>query len=116
MRWTICGPARRGIGSCCETISEASPEAARPTTAVNMKRVLHALSTVAALWMVGVATGYALDVAPQSPSAAQGQAAEQIQPQAIRAHLEFLADDLLEGRGTGSRGYELAAHYVRSQC
>jgi hypothetical protein len=27
-----------------------------------------------------------------------------IRPEAIRAHVEFLADDLLEGRGTGTRG------------
>jgi len=33
----------------------------------------------------------------------------------IRAHMAFLADDLLEGRGTGSRGYQLAAHYIRTQ-
>jgi hypothetical protein len=29
-----------------------------------------------------------------------------------RAHVEFLADDLLEGRDTGTRGYDLAARYV----
>ena len=29
--------------------------------------------------------------------------------------MEFLADDLLEGRGTGTRGYMLAANYVRAQ-
>ena len=29
--------------------------------------------------------------------------------------MEFLADDLLEGRGTGTRGFQLAANYVRSQ-
>ena len=34
---------------------------------------------------------------------------------AVRAHLEFLADDLLEGRGTGTRGFDLAAHYVATQ-
>jgi hypothetical protein len=33
----------------------------------------------------------------------------------IRAHVEFLADDLLEGRGTGTRGHEIAASYVASQ-
>ena len=33
----------------------------------------------------------------------------------IKAHLGFLADDLLEGRETGSRGYDIAAHYVASQ-
>ncbi len=34
---------------------------------------------------------------------------------AIKAHLSFLADDLLEGRETGSRGYDIAANYVASQ-
>jgi hypothetical protein len=38
-----------------------------------------------------------------------------IRPEAIRADMRFLADDLLEGRGTGSRGHEIAAHYVASQ-
>jgi Peptidase family M28 len=38
-----------------------------------------------------------------------------IRPEAIRAHLEFLADDALEGRHTGSRGYELAAKYMRAE-
>ncbi len=33
---------------------------------------------------------------------------------AIRAHVEFLADDLLEGRGAGTRGYDIAARYVAS--
>ena len=39
---------------------------------------------------------------------------EGIRPEALRAHLEFLADDLLEGRGTGTRGYDIAARYVAS--
>jgi Zn-dependent M28 family amino/carboxypeptidase len=33
----------------------------------------------------------------------------------IRAHVEFLADDALEGREAGTRGYDLAAHYVATQ-
>lgn len=33
----------------------------------------------------------------------------------FRAHLGFLADDLLEGRETGSRGYDISALYVASQ-
>jgi Peptidase family M28 len=33
----------------------------------------------------------------------------------LRAHMAFLADDLMEGRGTGTRGYQLAANYVRAQ-
>ena len=34
---------------------------------------------------------------------------------AFRAHVTFLADDLLEGRETGSRGYDIAARYVATQ-
>ena len=33
----------------------------------------------------------------------------------IRAHVHFLADDLLEGRVAGSRGYDIAANYVAAQ-
>lgn len=33
----------------------------------------------------------------------------------LRAHLAFLADDLLEGRGTGSRGGQLTVAYLESQ-
>ncbi|MEO7503789.1 MAG: M20/M25/M40 family metallo-hydrolase [Sphingomicrobium sp.] len=33
----------------------------------------------------------------------------------VRGHVEFLASDLLEGRGTGTRGHEIAASYVASQ-
>lgn len=34
---------------------------------------------------------------------------------AIKAHMAFLADDLLEGREAGTRGYDIAAKYVASQ-
>ena len=40
---------------------------------------------------------------------------DQIHPQALRAHIQFLADDLLEGREAGTRGYQLAANYVAAQ-
>ena len=38
-----------------------------------------------------------------------------IRPEGIRADMSFLADDLLEGRGTGTHGYQLAALYIRTQ-
>jgi hypothetical protein len=34
---------------------------------------------------------------------------------AIKAHITFLANDLLEGRGTGTRGHRIAANYVAAQ-
>lgn len=36
-------------------------------------------------------------------------------PTAIKAHMTFLADDLMEGREAGTRGYDIAANYVASQ-
>jgi len=42
-------------------------------------------------------------------------ASEKIKPHAIRAHMRYLADDLLEGRKPFTRGYRLAAHYVASE-
>lgn len=38
-----------------------------------------------------------------------------ITPEAMRGHVEFLASDSLEGRETGTRGYEIAAEYVASR-
>ncbi len=42
-------------------------------------------------------------------------ALEDIRPAEIRAHMSFLADDLLEGREPGTPGYALAARYVATQ-
>ncbi len=33
----------------------------------------------------------------------------------VRAHIKFLSSDLLEGRGTGAPGGEIAAHYIAAQ-
>ncbi len=51
---------------------------------------------------------------PGVPEAAR-QAAASIDSEKIRAHVRFLADDLLEGRGPGTRGAELAAKYIGTQ-
>jgi hypothetical protein len=38
-----------------------------------------------------------------------------IDSQKIRAHVKFLSSDLLEGRGTGQRGGDIAAEYIATQ-
>ncbi len=48
---------------------------------------------------------------PEAPR----QAAASIDPEKIRAHVRFLADDLLEGRGPGTRGGDIAAQYIGTQ-
>jgi Zn-dependent M28 family amino/carboxypeptidase len=40
---------------------------------------------------------------------------EKIDPEHIRAHVRFLSHDLLEGRGTGQRGGDIAAEYIATQ-
>jgi hypothetical protein len=48
------------------------------------------------------------------PPGAQ-QARDHFTEAALRAHMRYLSDDLLEGRGTGTRGQELAAKYVAEE-
>src|SRR5579863_1195634 len=42
-------------------------------------------------------------------------ALETIDPEHIRWHVRFLSHDLLEGRGTGQRGGDIAAEYIATQ-
>ena len=49
-----------------------------------------------------------------TPATAQ-QGAPVFTPGDFRQHVEFLSSDLLEGRDTGSRGYDLAASYVATR-
>lgn len=53
---------------------------------------------------------FALSQPASAAAAAADRSAEY-----IRAHMTFLASDLLEGREAGSRGYDIAAEYVASQ-
>jgi len=42
-------------------------------------------------------------------------ALQSIRPDNIETHVRFLSDDLLEGRGTGQRGGDIAAQYIAAQ-
>ena len=53
-------------------------------------------------------------VSVQLPAAAFA-AMQTINPEHIRWHVRFLAHDLLEGRGTGQRGGDIAAEYIATQ-
>jgi Zn-dependent M28 family amino/carboxypeptidase len=56
-----------------------------------------------------------LSISPAS-HAAPAQGTPSVAEAPLRAHLAFLADDLLEGRGTGQRGGELAVRYLEAQA
>src|SRR5579864_4386470 len=53
---------------------------------------------------------------PQLPLPSDVMASMQgIDPHRIAEHVRFLANDLLEGRGTGTRGGDIAANYIAAQ-
>jgi len=66
--------------------------------------------------MVCVAVFNCSEQESNSPGiAAFETAAKAMRPDAIRAHMRFLSDGLLEGRAAGSHGYDVAAKYVAAQ-
>lgn len=50
-----------------------------------------------------------------APSSAATSAATRIDEPTLRSHIRFLADDLLEGRGPGTRGDDLTQLYIATQ-
>jgi hypothetical protein len=59
--------------------------------------------------------GFILIAIACSSRAAESGPGNAVDQDAIKAHVEFLAHDLLEGRAAGTRGYDLAAAYVAAQ-
>ncbi len=67
--------------------------------------------------LVCLAASGAVPLAAQAGSAASPatRAARALDPRVLRSHLEFLADDALEGRKPGTRGGKTAAKYIAAQ-
>lgn len=61
------------------------------------------------------ATALLLSTAPISVAQTADPARSVSTPAAMEAHVTFLSDDLLEGRDTGTPGYDIAARYVATQ-
>lgn len=55
------------------------------------------------------------DTRPVEVAPAAKEAMGRITADSLRGHVSFLASDLLEGRGTPSRGLDLAAEYIAAQ-
>jgi Zn-dependent M28 family amino/carboxypeptidase len=71
------------------------------------------LLAAAAVTALPLALGAAPPAAVFTP--AEKAAAGSITPARLRAHIRYLAHDLLEGRGPGSRGDQLAQTYIATQ-
>jgi Zn-dependent M28 family amino/carboxypeptidase len=68
-----------------------------------------ALLSVAGIFFVTLRT------AAQGIAGSGGSTIPDVNPENIRAHVKFLASDLLEGRGTGQRGGDIAVEYIAAQ-
>ena len=62
-----------------------------------------------------VASSATWSVAPAVAQRPAERVAGAVRADVLRGHMEFLASDALEGRGTGARGGELAAKYIAAQ-
>lgn len=65
--------------------------------------------------MIGVNRAAILSLLLASAAGAQPVQAQEFSAERIRADVTYLADDLLEGRNTGTRGHDLAAKFVSSR-
>ena len=94
-RYAVSGLDWMGCGSCLRRIK--------------LRTNFFAAAAVASL--MSVSCGMWAQAIPPAVKAAE----DSIDGEKIRAHVRFLADDLLEGRGPGLRGSEMAAKYIATQ-
>ncbi len=71
-----------------------------------------ALAAVFGVWRSGLLHKGVLQNNEQAEVSAQSNGGWIGDAEALRAHLQFLSDDLLEGRESGTRGYDVAALYA----
>ncbi|MGH9931160.1 MAG: hypothetical protein ACREA9_18280, partial [Pyrinomonadaceae bacterium] len=64
---------------------------------------------------VAIVSGLIVTICTMGVSQQRGRTSPTLNEDAIRARIKFLSSDLLEGRGTGARGGELAASYIAAQ-
>jgi Zn-dependent M28 family amino/carboxypeptidase len=63
-----------------------------------------------------IASALATSLVFAAPAHAAAPAAPTVHEAPLRAHLQFLSSDLLEGRGTGQRGGDLTVAYLEAQA
>jgi Zn-dependent M28 family amino/carboxypeptidase len=83
-----------------------------------IRKLFHSLVVV--LFLMSPAIASAQKAAKKDPVSvrlpgAAFTAMETINPEHIRWHVRYLSHDLLEGRGTGQRGGDIAAEYIATQ-
>ncbi len=73
------------------------------------------MNTRKSLWRAAIVSAFVLALCSMAVSQQRGRWGPALNEDAIRARIKFLSSDLLEGRGTGARGGEIAANYIAAQ-
>ena len=74
------------------------------------------IAALAGMIVIGTAASVCAFAQQEKSTATSSQkAVPHFEGQRIRAHVKFLSSDLLEGRGTGQRGGDIAAEYIATQ-
>jgi hypothetical protein len=76
---------------------------------------LFAYAVAAVIGIAGIQAGAGAAAADPHLTPDTSAALDRISADSLRGHLSFIASDLLEGRGTPSRGQDLAAEYIAAQ-
>jgi Zn-dependent M28 family amino/carboxypeptidase len=72
-------------------------------------------SIIAVVILLAASGAYLTARTQRQGKAAGASSPSAIDPEKIRAHVKFLSSDLLEGRGMGQRGSDIAAEYIATQ-
>ena len=120
---TSSGPVRSGTGKVrankVPVNGEAQPfrhasRVGRPYTG-RMRTVLWLVVAGAVVIATVLALQTRFGSLSAQPTSTAGPALDEIRGDSIAAHLQFLSDDLLEGRAPSTRGGQLAGKYLASQ-
>ena len=106
-----------GIGTVVRFVADDPPATTNPgpTPMHSSIRLGLTFLLVAAMHATAWADEPAADARPLALSPAVKESLDRISADSLRGHLSFLASDLLEGRGTPSKGLDLAAEYIAAQ-
>ena len=80
-----------------------------------MKASISKLLNIQSLWLLVLLSGIGLAQSQQRITPENQTVLDHISADSLRGHLSFIASDLLEGRGTPSRGQDIAAEYIAAQ-
>lgn len=114
-RWNFSTAGSYGCALWYDLLLNSQPAVQRPATYRITMQKIFAYVVAAVIGVGGIQASAGAAVADPHLTLDTSAALERISADSLRGHLSFIASDLLEGRGTPSRGQDLAAEYIAAQ-